>query len=75
MPERNFDIETGSLETIVAALRDGRLSAAAIADRSIANHAARGEARHRRTDRGQVPGRRSLTDKQRGQWSMRFPSR
>ena len=40
------DIETAALETIVAALRDGRLSAAAIADRAIANHAARGEALH-----------------------------
>ncbi len=42
----DLDIETASLETIVAALRDGRLSAAAIADRAIANHAARGEALH-----------------------------
>ena len=42
----DLDIETAALETIVAALRDGRLSAAAIADRAIANHAARGEALH-----------------------------
>ncbi len=40
------DIETAALDTIVAALRDGRLSAAAIADWAIANHAARGEALH-----------------------------
>ena len=38
------DIATQSLETVVAALRDGRLSAAAIAERAIASHAARGAA-------------------------------
>lgn len=40
------DVHTASLETIVAALRAGRLSAAAIADWAVANHEARGEAFH-----------------------------
>ena len=37
-------LQTDPLETIVAALRAGRLSAAAIADWAIANHEARGDA-------------------------------
>ena len=40
------DFGTASLETIVARLRAGRLSAAALAEWAIANHEARGEAFH-----------------------------
>lgn len=40
------DLGTAPLETIVDALRAGRLSAAAIADWAVANHEARGEAFH-----------------------------
>ena len=42
----DLNVETDSLEAIAGALRAGRLSAAAIADRAVANHAARGEALH-----------------------------
>ena len=42
----DLNVETDSLEAIAGALRAGRLSAAAIADRAVANHAARGEAFH-----------------------------
>ncbi|MDE0335786.1 MAG: amidase [Defluviicoccus sp.] len=40
------DFATDSLETIVEALRAGRLSAAAIAEWAVANHEARGETFH-----------------------------
>ena len=42
----NIDIDGASLETIAAALRSGDLSAIALADWAIANHARRGEAFH-----------------------------
>ena len=40
----DLDFGTDSLETIAAALRSGRLSAAEIGEWAVANHAARGEA-------------------------------
>ena len=42
----NFDIDTASLEAIATALRNGELSATALADWAIANHERRGEAFH-----------------------------
>ena len=41
-----LDIDTASLETIAGALRDGSISAMALADWAIDNHAHRGEAFH-----------------------------
>jgi aspartyl-tRNA(Asn)/glutamyl-tRNA(Gln) amidotransferase subunit A len=42
----DLDIAAEPIEAIAAALRDGRLDAASLADRAIASHAARGEAMH-----------------------------
>jgi len=58
------DLGTAPLETIVDALRAGRLSAAAIADWAVANHEARGEAFHayKTFDAGRVRAEAEVAD-------------
>ena len=58
------DLGTAPLETIVDALRAGRLSAAAIADWAVANHEARGEAFHayKTFDAGRVRAEAGVAD-------------